>query len=129
MRRLGSLGAVLLLALAVTPASARSAKPHIVISDVTFGISSQRCEVFSYTVSNRGDVEEPAYWTVRIEIPKLGLVQEYSGQQPVAPGASFASLSTAPVVTTPGRYRVIVSAVDAESRSTPDRAFMDVPCG
>jgi hypothetical protein len=103
------------------------ARSRLVISELDF-FALQDCNAFSMRITNVGDAEEPFGWDLRVEIPRTGQSVDWIGQQAIPAGGSGLYVGSGPIVTEPGRYLVVVSAVDTVGHAKADRAFMDVPC-
>ncbi len=105
--------------------------PFIVVR--ILGFTGPDCSAAVFEVSNQGDAEQPFGWNLTLSIKELQSSQTFTGQQPVAAGASFQSLMGTGV-TTPGSYHVTIRAgavLGPRTTQAWGRAVMRLPgaCG
>ena len=109
---------MLLAAAAVAPtsSSARSprSRPYLVVENVHF--RGPDCSVVGATITNYGEVEQPAGWSISYAVRKLDISQTFYGQQALAAGASRYFFSDTGIAT-PGHYRVRVSVGDTDAKT------------
>jgi hypothetical protein len=127
MRRLASIvviGLVLGLAAGATNSPATPSGAYVVVDILRF--TGPDCSAAVVDISNQGDTEQPFGWTLTLEVEKLGISQTFTGQQPLAAGASFETI-IGTGVTTAGTYHVTISPGEVSGKSKAGGAVLRLP--
>src|SRR5262245_64787846 len=125
MRRIILLAVALVIFVSAGSVSAAAIPlPHMVMS-ILGSIGPQCSPAIEFQMSNVGDGEQPFGWTLTLSIKDLGTSQTFTGEQPLAPGASLQSL-IGTGITAPGAYHVTLQAggVLGPKTDTLDRALV-----
>jgi hypothetical protein len=126
MRQLAAvlIAVVAAFALAVGNSTAATSQPYVVVDIV--GFIGPDCSAAVIEISNQGDAEQAFGWTLTLKVPKLGISETFSGQQPLAAGSSFESI-IGTGITEPGTYLIEIAPGDTSGKTKPGRAVLRLP--
>lgn len=136
--RIAAVVAVFALSLIALGGSAAATRPGVSRPNVSLplplpvlvvqirGFIGPYCSAPVFRVTNIGGLEQPFGWSLRLVVPRVGIDQTFTGQQPVAPGETGESV-VGTGLSAPGTYLVILKATDVSGISIPGLAILRLP--